>query len=123
VSQSDGWSVGCSVSWSIGELVGGQLVGWWSDGWSDLLCNNQHWSDAFLAEWGVDFDSFIGGKKDYKAAVVGVVVFVSVFVKREAGGDATAREGGQERRNAMRKGWRNERGGRDKRWAARSESQ
>ena len=52
--------------------------------------------------------------------VVGVVVgvnVVGVFVERE-GGDATAREGRQERCIIMRNGWRNERGGRDKRGEA-----
>ena len=36
---------------------------------------------------GVDFDGFIGGKQDYNFVVIGVVVVVSVFVEREAGGD------------------------------------
>ena len=46
------------------------------------------------------------------------VVVVGVFIKREAGGDATKREGQQERRNTMRKGWCNERGGCNKRGEA-----
>jgi hypothetical protein len=68
---------------------------------------------------GVDFEAS-GGKKDLKVVVVVVfgVIVVGVFVEREAGGDATAREGRRERRIAMRKGWHNERGWRSKRGAA-----
>ncbi len=71
------------VQWSVvGRLVAQSAVAF------HLLSNNQPWSDAFLAEWGVDFDDS-GRKKDLNVIVIVVgVVVVGVFVEREAGSDA-----------------------------------
>ena len=89
------------VSWSVSHLI-------------YYATSNLGWMHSWKSG-GVDFDGFIGGLKDYSCVFVGVIIVVSVFVKREAG--SNAREGGQERCNAMRKGLCNEIGGRSKRWA------